>query len=90
MDLDCISQNVSISRMHENLINMKKIRISQDYLIEIHRILSQIIGICKREINTICDKQSRYIKNFENFRTKSLFVKIYIYEKYNYTRRLIK
>ena len=40
------------------------------------QILPDFWLLCKLEINTFCDKQSRFIKTYENFLTESSFDKL--------------
>ena len=70
MDLDCLSENVSISGLSdlEKLANAftiyKKTQLLPDFWL-----------LCKREIDTFCDKQSRFSKTFKNIWTESSFDK---------------
>ena len=69
MDLDCLSQNVSISRLHDyqKWVNICVFCEYYDF------------PLLKREIYTFSAKQLKSIKNSEIFRTTSSFENIFIY-----------
>ena len=69
MDLDCLSQNVSILRLYDYQ-KWVNICVFCEYY---------YFSLLKREIYTFSAKQLKSITNSENLRTKSSFENIFIY-----------
>ena len=70
MDLDCLSENMAISSLsdHQKLVNM----LAQRQIIIFPKkkktqLLTDFWLLGNLEIDTLCDKQSRFIKTYENF-----------------------